>query len=521
MLVIRSSRRARPPSSARAVNPTLTELHRLQGGLPAALTLQDDQDELEAKLICWECVGEAYLKDEIASKGAAGKCAYCGRKRKSYTLLELSARIETAFSEHYERTAADPDSMQWAMMKDDESDYSWEREGEPTVYAIMNAADIPEACASDLQEILAEKHSTYDPSDIDESEFSSDAHYEEKRAADPFWRGEWRVFEQSLITQARFFNQGAARQLAALFENLGDLRTRDGRGMVVDGGPGTNRNALYRARAFQNDKQLEAALKHPDMEIGTPPFDAAASGRMNAHGIAVFYGANEPHVALAEVRPPVGSRVVVARFEITRSIRLLDLTALNAVIIGGSIFDPGFARQLGRASFLRSLGRRIAQPVMPGDEAFSYLVTQAIADFLATDSVVPLDGIIFPSVQAGGESENVVLFHKAARVAPIEFPKGTKLSASLGFGTEEGWETSYTVFEKEPEPRREPERDLKDIFPTLTLYHVSKPEDPDKRLHTLRIDLEAVNVHEVSAVSFKFDTTPVTRQRLKDGDIPF
>jgi len=36
---------------------------------------------------------------------------------------------------------------------------------------------------------------------------------------------------------------------------------------------------------------------------------------MNAGGIAVFYAATAPKVALAEVRPPVGSKVLIGRFE--------------------------------------------------------------------------------------------------------------------------------------------------------------------------------------------------------------
>ncbi|MFK4535162.1 hypothetical protein ABIA00_003345 [Bradyrhizobium ottawaense] len=53
--------------------------------------------------------------------------------------------------------------------------------------------------------------------------------------------------------------------------------------------------------------------------------------------------------------------------------------------------------------FLRTLSARITRPVMPDDEHFEYLATQAVADFLATESSVPIDGIIFPSVQAAGD----------------------------------------------------------------------------------------------------------------------
>ncbi|MGO8405374.1 RES family NAD+ phosphorylase [Rhizobium ruizarguesonis] len=47
---------------------------------------------------------------------------------------------------------------------------------------------------------------------------------------------------------------------------------------------------------------------------------------------------------------------------------------------------------------------------MPDDQEFDYLPTQAVADFLATETVTPLDGIIFPSVQVAGGKQNVVLF---------------------------------------------------------------------------------------------------------------
>ena len=110
--------------------------------------------------------------------------------------------------------------------------------------------------------------------------------------------------------------------------------------MIVDAGPGASLGAVYRARFFQSDDKLEVALTRPDKHIGPPLSAFANAGRMNAHGISVFYGASDPMVALAEVRPPVGSKVAVARFEIVRPIRLLDPTALGDDATIGSIFDP-------------------------------------------------------------------------------------------------------------------------------------------------------------------------------------
>ncbi|MDX7018912.1 RES family NAD+ phosphorylase, partial [Klebsiella aerogenes] len=62
---------------------------------------------------------------------------------------------------------------------------------------------------------------------------------------------------------------------------------------------------------------------------------------MNAKGISVFYGATSKTNAVSEVRPPVGSFVVVSEFRVLRPVRLLDLTVLGRVAVNGvSRFDP-------------------------------------------------------------------------------------------------------------------------------------------------------------------------------------
>jgi hypothetical protein len=95
---------------------------------------------------------------------------------------------------------------------------------------------------------------------------------------------------------------------------------------------------------------------------------------------------------------------------------------------------------------------------MPDDEPFEYLATQAVADFLATESSVPIDGIIFPSVQAAGDVLNVVLFHKAARVEAMDIPQGTEISARTGHWGEEGWEEDYGVIEEVPPSPKEADK---------------------------------------------------------------
>lgn len=492
----------------------------------------DDEDELANKRICHACIDEAYLAAAVQANGNAGLCAYCAETAASLTIEELADRIETAFADHYTRTANEPDSFEERMQADPESSYMWDREGSPANEAIQEAAGIDEEPAADVLEILRNRHDDLDSAAMgEESEFDGDAHYAEKGPDDQAWHEEWNSFEHSLKSEARFFSRAAAEHLAAVFGGVDQLKTRDGRQLVVSAGPQTALDHLYRARVFQATGQLQDAIARPDLHVGSPPPRAARAGRMNAQGIAVFYGATTALVAIAEVRPPVGSQVVVARFTVCRMLRLLDLTALEDVHESGSIFDPTFKRRLERASFLRTLGGRMARPVMPDDEAFEYLPTQAVADFLATMNEPRLDGIVFPSAQTR-EGRNVVLFHHAARVEQLDFPSGTTINASTGDWTEDGWEPGYSVHETVPagaEALRPIPVDPDDGFPSVLLADIPDvPPWPDRsawqadfRKPALRVDAQLVTVHDVNAVEVTTTQHRVDRFRSERHDLKY
>lgn len=465
------------------------------------------------KFICCDCIGENFLREEVCNSGIVRKCSYCKSRGITYTIMEISERIEVAFEQHYKRTADQPDAFDVFRLSDRESDFIWWREGEKTADAIQYAADIPQSAASDIQILLAEKYHDRHADEIgEETEFDAGAHYERKDADDLEWQAAWREFEHSLKTQARFFSKTASDRLAKVFGGIDAMETHDGRKLVVNAGPKTRNKRFYRARVFQSDHLLKEALKRPDQHIGTPPSSSASSGRMNARGISVFYGANRPDVAIAEVRPPVGSRVVVACFHIVRPIRLLDLTALGEVMTEGSVFDPTAIGRFERVKFLRSLSSRITRPVMPDDEPFEYLATQAIADFLATENEPRVDGILFPSVQAGGKALNVVLFHKASEVADIELPKCTDLSVQLERETDDGCEDDYVVFE-ELIPEEFPTNPLDKSAPFSHFDAHIVDSNLSLSDPTLRIDLESIHVHTVKAIQVRSTKSQVRRTR--------
>jgi hypothetical protein len=148
---------------------------------------------------------------------------------------------------------------------------------------------------------------------------------------------------------------------------------------------------------------------------------------MNPTGIPVFYGAFAEDVAIAEVRPPVGSMVAVGKFSLLRPVRLLDVSFLPFAYHEESIFSLAYDHLRNKVGFLEKFHRRISRPVLPSDEALAYLPTQAVAAYVA--NVMGLDGVIYGSNQIGAEGEgdqqidrklcNVALFGAAAGVAGV------------------------------------------------------------------------------------------------------
>ncbi|NKJ03847.1 RES family NAD+ phosphorylase [Rhizobium sp. SG741] len=484
--------------------------------------------DIEDRRLCTACVREPYLSALISTQGTDSQCDYCGDEDKCFEISKVCDEVHGAFKRHFSRARMEMNSYEWAMHKDSESSYDFEPAGDQTVYAIMGVADVSETVATDIQQVLEERFEDFEAAQIGETtEYDSDLHYEEVKPDDREWYQAWFSFERSLKREARFFSTHALEVLNSVFEGIGTMTTRRGGSLIVDGGPGTGYEYLYRARAFQSQAKLEAALLRPDKEIGPPPSALAASGRMNARGISAFYGATDPETAIAEVRPPVGSKVAIGKFTVIRPIRLLDLTALRgAAAPAGSFFDPKYATALSRMSFLRSLSRRMSRPVMPDDQEFEYLPTQAVADFLATDMVAPLDGIIFPSVQAGGNAQNVVLFHKASLVEKIVIPANTETSVRGEREDEDGSYPEYTVtWWLPPDGDNAPPTDAA-WDPLIDMWRSPTASEDDMdfgsgRLETLSISSKDLEVRHIDAIRFDTEDYEVgfsqyKRQKVSD-----
>jgi len=208
-------------------------------------------DDDEERVVCADCVGEAYLKAEIESSGEERECSFCGFDGSVVCIADLAQRVSSAFEAHYTRTSDQPDAFQSAMLGDRESSYEWERDGQPVLEAIQGAASIEEEVAQEILDILADEHGDWDSAMAgEECEFDPESYYERKGPNDLEFQLEWRNLERSLKGETRFFNKVAESLLDRIFTGIEDFRTRDGRGVIRHAGRSPNSNSSVAPACF-------------------------------------------------------------------------------------------------------------------------------------------------------------------------------------------------------------------------------------------------------------------------------
>lgn len=434
--------------------------------------------------ICAPCAEEGFLCALIGSSPITDQpCNFCGNVRATITLGELADHCDRVLEDYFTVTSLSEDVL---VRGEDPG-------GDPLrdvldSLRIGASVEVRNAVAETLTDLW------FDPSS-NEHRYGEEPYFVESSNHAYAYGTEWRDMERSLKTEARLVNPKVSATLKKVFGPIRTHQTWDGDEAIVPLGDGTGTDTLYRARVFQELESLERALYHPAREVGPPPPGVGRAGRMNAQGVSVFYGATRLEIAVAEVRPPVGSHVLLGTFKIVRRLTVLDLDKLEqlAVDARASFFDPSTKEIVERVQFLRSLSRRMLMPVMPDHESSGYLITQAIADFLATDPQLNLDGILFKSVQFREEGEddgrNVVLFNKASRVAHADQGERSRVVDVELFETDEDgeyWSPNITL------------ASIQNTEPPRTWFR-----EPDKREVSLDIDLGQLGISEVQGVTFQ------------------
>ncbi|WP_218669066.1 RES family NAD+ phosphorylase, partial [Leptonema illini] len=408
---------------------------------------------------------------------------------------------DIVIEEHFYITSDVPNAIDSILMNDEELGFQWEREGQQVRCLIQEIAEIDDTIAENIQTFLS-YNSGHNPMDLEEDPWGSDVCYAEKNPDASHYMESWDYFCKEISERARFFNQNSERILDSIFNGIHSLETDDHKSVIREAGPSTEIAQIFRARVSQSREVFEGILKNPIIELSAPPPKKAKAGRMNAYGISVFYGAADIGTCVSEVRPPVGSDVIVGKFQLLRRLQLLDLGMLSKVYAQGSYFDRDFVKRKSHAAFLKHLVAELTKPVMPEEELLDYLPTQIIAEYLSNKSNPELDGIIFNSTQSSGGRENIVLFQKSSGVEPYSLPSDWEINIHYGWPTEDGVaDDSVFICEKKTDNR---------IKEDPQLIQTTQ----DSLQHSLRLNVyDDITVVRVKGVEYKSSERSVSRYR--------
>lgn len=356
------------------------------------------------RAICFECIEDEHLRATAESEGVPLLCESCGEEENNaFSYERLGKEMEPIIRKHFQLGPT------VRKFYDDDSE-GWEQEGDPLFDIVSEVLRQDVADPNELVSAICDAED-YWPGDGEDAFYDSTSHYVRRPTTTQAWIADWQYLRGELAHRRRFFSDGARNLFDRLFEDVAELKTfdRDAKTWlpVINTLPaGTE---VLRARVVRSDAELKTFVRGSAIELGAPPADKAQAGRMNASGIAVFYGAMNYETCLAEMRPALGGRVLVGAFRTTQTLRILDFRRLEAARVAElSFFDSRYADQQERVAFLRRLHGLISRPVVPGRED-EYLITQTLTEYLAHVHRPAFDGVIFKSVQRESGA-NIVLF---------------------------------------------------------------------------------------------------------------
>lgn len=175
---------------------------------------------------------------------------------------------------------------------------------------------------------------------------------------------------------------------------------------------------LYRARIHTLRKRRD---RFSAQEMGAPPAEKACAGRANRAEQRVLYVASDLETSIAEVRSWKGAVVAVAKLEITKEVRILDLRTPR--YLDSPFFKENLQWSVETNELLRRFGEELSRPVMPHETETHYLPSQYLCDLVRNAG---LDGVAYPSAMGSGYNL-VILDPDAARIKEISYHRLRKV----------------------------------------------------------------------------------------------
>ena len=458
--------------------------------------------------VCHACVGDKFLAKQVEQEGTRGECTYCRATNTAVTLADLSNRIHRVLEEHFIPVAECDVPEQFRQGLND------------TEAVIEEVAGLEQDIAAAVRDCLFKRLAqTENVAGGEENPYNHRMLYGEHEADTSDRRSAWWDSKEEIRSRARFFGATTAATLERIFEDLASLKTIWGKPVVREIKPGDRDSSFWRARTAHSESEIQSILESLSGQLGPPPSDKATAGRMNAEGIPVFYGALEEETCVSEVRAPVGSFVVLVKFDLLAPINVLDLEALSNPESEVSHFDPHYNEKRSRERFLKELVAEMSRPVMPHEEAQEYIATQVVSEYLANRFEPRLNGIIFSSAQTGGGGHNIVLFNGVRSVEADE--PGPDLRVRIP--PRPGIPQPGTESSKGPIIQTEPQRATTETERSVEDPTISYPETEDSHEDSIiGLDPQSLKVLAISGVEYKSKSLPLNRDyKVSGGTVRF
>jgi RES domain len=210
----------------------------------------------------------------------------------------------------------------------------------------------------------------------------------------------YREYSNSVMHTNRFIWSEETKEFLETVKTTGRLRK-----IIV------RKNSIYWRAQLGYDWQPEQIEENLTEEVPSPfspdrmkPLvGRAKEGRANPKGIPYLYVADTREIAMAEVRPGLGSLISVAQFKIKKDLSIVDFTndSKRKLII---YFGEPAPAEIEKAVW-SDIDFAFSTPVNPSDDIAEYIPTQIITELFKNDG---FNGLAYNS--AFGPGHNLIFF---------------------------------------------------------------------------------------------------------------
>jgi hypothetical protein len=344
------------------------------------------------KYICGDCVFNQVLRSKLLENIITGDCTYCGAINTKIT--ESKALLEFASDRLLNSLYSIEDATSY------ESAMFWEGTDEipfnEIIYIIQDLKVGHEEFEDEVADyVLSNSNCKTDLFVLDDG-FHGNNTYQSK----------WTDFIKSTSYQNRFFNEDAKVFLDALFDLLVDEMDLKNEVLTeID-----SSIQLFRARIANNEAVRKDIVSDPSSELGPVPVYLAGEQRMTPTGISAFYCSLDRETCFSEIRAVTGDLVISGAFSPTDKLVLLDLAKIqNLRKLNLDPFEENYSDVYNKTVFIKDLMFLMSKPASKNNSS-SYLSTQIIFEYLSLKFGDKLSGLMFNSIQTGGEGKNIAFF---------------------------------------------------------------------------------------------------------------